>query len=292
MAYYLIWFLWLLGFSFLWKINRLKNIPTSKTNLPPVSIIIPARNEEDNLKRLLGSLQGQLPADGEIIVADDHSQDATARVARQYGARVISSAELPDGWVGKTWACWQGAREAKGEVFVFLDADTFLEPSGLAKLLAGFSERESFLSIQPYHQMQKPYEQLSAYFNIIALAGSNAFTILGSRIKPLGGFGPCLVCRKDGLLQHRRPSKGCRGEILENLALGKEFRKAGLEIRCFGGKGILQFQNVPPGIQVHGRWIYQELRGWFQGHFPDQLDPDFGLGFRWDGCYAPSHPVL
>ena len=249
MAYYLIWFLWLLGFSFLWKINRIKTMPAPKTNSPPVSIIIPARNEEDNLKGLLGSLQGQLPADGEIIVADDHSQDATARVARQYGARVISSAELPDGWVGKTWACWQGAREAKGEVFVFLDADTFLEPTGLAKLLAGFSEREAFLSIQPYHQMQKPYEQLSAYFNIIALAGSNAFTILGSRIKPLGGFGPCLVCRRTDYFNIGGHQK-VPGEILENLALGKAFRRAGLEVRCFGGKGILHFRMYPQGFKA------------------------------------------
>jgi 4,4'-diaponeurosporenoate glycosyltransferase len=116
-------------------------------------------------------------------------------------------------------------------------------------LLAGFSEREAFRSIQPYHQMQKPYEQLSAYFNIIALAGSNAFTILGSRIKPLGGFGPCLVCRRTDYFNIGGHQK-VPGEILENLALGKEFRRAGLEVRCFGGKGILHFRMYPQGFKA------------------------------------------
>jgi 4,4'-diaponeurosporenoate glycosyltransferase len=248
MAYFLIVFLWLLGFSFLWRIQRINTPALPAVPAAPVSIIIPARNEQDNLKRLLGSLQGQLRTDDEVVVVDDHSLDATAKVARQYGARVISSAELPAGWVGKTWACWQGVQNARGEFLIFLDADTFLEPAGLTRILASFSEEGHFLSIQPYHKMRKPYEQLSAYFNVIALAGSNAFTVLGSRVKPRGGFGPCLACRKNHYFQvggHR----AVRGQILENLALGHEIRKAGLEIRCFGGKGVLSFRMYPQGFK-------------------------------------------
>ena len=124
----------------------------------------------------------------------------------------------------------------------------FLSLSGLSRLLAVFLEKGSFLSIQPFHQMEMPYEQLSAYFNIIAMAGSNAFTPLGSWIKPLGGFGPCMVCRKEDYFKIGGHQK-VAAEIIENFILGKEFRKAGLESRCLGGKGILNFQNVSQGFK-------------------------------------------
>jgi len=76
--------------------------------LPALSVIIPARNEEKNLDRLLAipGAGGLLP--DEILVVDDHSEDATYEVGIRAGCTVIRSAEIPEGWVGKTWACWQG----------------------------------------------------------------------------------------------------------------------------------------------------------------------------------------
>lgn len=244
----LILLLWLLGFLFFWKVPRLK-IDTSSATLPfPLSIIIPARNEEINLRRLLDSLKGQLSSESEIIVVDDHSEDTTAMIANTFGVKVINSAELPRGWLGKPWACWQGALQARQPVLVFLDADTFIEPGGLSRLALFFSEKESFTSVQPFHQMERPYEQLAAYFNVIAMAGTNAFTFLSSRLKPLGGFGPCMICRKEDYFRvggHQRVA----AEIIENFILSQEFRKAGLEIRCLGGKGILNFRMYPQGFK-------------------------------------------
>jgi 4,4'-diaponeurosporenoate glycosyltransferase len=240
--------LWFLGFLFFWKIHRVEESIGLSPNPLPVSIIIPARNEEKNLSHLLDSLKGQLASESEIIVVDDHSEDTTALVAGDFKVDVIASSELPQGWVGKTWACWQGALKAKQPILVFLDADTFFEPGGLSRLLAVFSEKGSFLSLQPFHLMKRPYEQLSAYFNIIAMAGSNAFTFLGSRIKPLGGFGPCMVCRKEDYFKIGGHQK-VAAEIIENIILGKEFRKIGLEIRCLGGKGILNFRMYPQGFK-------------------------------------------
>ena len=102
--------------------------------LPSLSIIIPARNEEANLRRLLPSLRkldyaGQL----EIIVVDDASEDATAVVAQQYACKVISVERLPDGWHGKPNACHQGALAAKNEWFLFTDADTCHDPCSASR---------------------------------------------------------------------------------------------------------------------------------------------------------------
>jgi hypothetical protein len=99
--------------------------PTYVTQpLPPLSIIIPARNEAHNLTRLLPSLTAvHYPGPLEIIVVDDQSEDETAVIAAQYGTRIIRTSPT-NGWLGKTNACHQGAAIANGEWLLFTDADT------------------------------------------------------------------------------------------------------------------------------------------------------------------------
>ena len=116
--------LWATGWIVLGRERRCgrgKTIPSVSGG--QLSIIIPARNEETNLPKLLRSLTAQSPQPREIIVVDDASTDRTAEVAQQFGARVIRSLPLPNGWRGKTWACHQGAQVATGEMLLFLDAD-------------------------------------------------------------------------------------------------------------------------------------------------------------------------
>lgn len=191
-------------------------------------------------------------APGETIVVDDHSEDETAAVAKKWGCTLIRSPNLPPGWLGKSWACWQGALAARGEILLFLDADIFLTHDGFAKILSAFSQNGDILSVQPYHRMKKLYEQLSAFFNIITMAGLNAFTPLGLKLKPAGAFGPCLMCPKEDYLR-LNGHISVRGEILENMALGKAFIKKGYRVSCYGGKGSLEFRMYPEGIMPLGQ---------------------------------------
>ncbi|NLD39169.1 MAG: glycosyltransferase family 2 protein [Desulfatiglans sp.] len=130
--------------------------------IPKISIIIPARNKENNLPVLLTSLKNQTLLPFEIIVVNDNSTDGTARIAEENGAHVIYSTPLPDGWLGKPWVCYQGAQQAKGDIFIFLDADTFLEPDGLERIIANH-EGSGVISIFPYHRIKKPYEAFSVF---------------------------------------------------------------------------------------------------------------------------------
>ena len=110
--------------------------------LPALSIIVPARNEADNLQQLLPSLAStSYPGPVEIIVVDDNSADETACVARDLGACVISLAGMPEGWSGKTYACHRGAEVARGEWLLFTDADTVHHPRGPEQVVA-YAERE------------------------------------------------------------------------------------------------------------------------------------------------------
>src|SRR4051812_27792592 len=110
---------------------------------PFVSIVVPARNEEKNLPRLLPSLLGQRYPRFEVIVVDDKSTDGTPQVLEEWQARderlhVVRGEDLPreEGWMGKPHAMMQGARIAKGEWLLFTDADTRHEPKSLSSTVA------------------------------------------------------------------------------------------------------------------------------------------------------------
>ena len=107
---------WAAGFLVLGRLRQCVSAAVwESASVEGLSIIIPARNEEENLPTLLRSLAAQSVRPGEIIVVDDASTDHTAEVARQNGARVVNSLPLPEGWRGKTWACHQGAQAAAGQ---------------------------------------------------------------------------------------------------------------------------------------------------------------------------------
>ncbi|MFI5265751.1 MAG: glycosyltransferase [Chloroflexota bacterium] len=109
--------------------------PAEAQSLPPVTIIIPARNEERNLALLLASLKALDYPGREIIVIDDASTDGTARVAEEHGATVLRVEGPPPGWKGKPFACWTGAQRATGDWLLFTDADTVHQPESLDRVM-------------------------------------------------------------------------------------------------------------------------------------------------------------
>jgi len=248
---------WVPAFLLLFRISSCRVLTYRNIHNPSVSVIIPARNEEHTLPNLLDSLAGQLSSEVEVIVVDDHSEDRTKAVAEKSAVKVLESLPKPEGWLGKAWACYQGARIASGEILVFLDADTVLEKNGLKNIIESYVEKDGVLSIQPYHKMRNLYEQLSAFFNIVMMAGIGAFTVLGSRIKPIGIFGQAVVMKRQHYLDSGGHDK-VKGEILEDLAFGSELQKKGVEIHCLGGKSTISFRMYPNGIR-------ELINGWSKG---------------------------
>ena len=184
---------WLLGFAVFFRVPKCRDAKELPGQIPNISVIIPARNEQENLPVLLDSLEKQDLDVHEIIVVDDSSTDGTAESARRSGAKVVSSEPLPLGWTGKTWACHQGDVSSGGEVLVFLDADLSLEDDGLRRIVSAFLSGEGVLSVLPCHSVRKLYENLSAYFNLLMAMGTGAFTAFGERLQPAGLFGQSLV---------------------------------------------------------------------------------------------------
>lgn len=247
MAYVIVCF-WLLGFFFLWHIPKLKKGQKGPFDNSRLSVIIPARNEEKNLDRLLDSIDRQIVKPDEVIVVNDQSEDATAEIGQKYGHKVITASTSDEGWLGKPWSCWLGANAALHDILLFLDADTFLESEALCMLLSTFRVNEGLLTVQPYHKIERNYERLSAVFNIIAMAGLNAFTPLKRRTKPAGAFGPLMMCRKDHYFRVGG-HKTAKNSVLESIPLGRAFMAAGLEVYCYGGKGTISYRMYPEGLR-------------------------------------------
>jgi glycosyltransferase involved in cell wall biosynthesis len=107
---------------------------------PGVSVLIPARNEERSVGAAVQSVLASAGVELEVIVLDDHSEDATAEIVRKLAAedsrvRLEQAPPLPAGWCGKQFACYTLSRRARHPVLTFLDADVRLAPDALARMV-------------------------------------------------------------------------------------------------------------------------------------------------------------
>ncbi|MDP8954068.1 MAG: glycosyltransferase [Actinomycetota bacterium] len=238
---------WCAGWWLLWRVPTPVSGGTDPLgSLPAVSVVVPARDEQEALPVLLASLVPELHAGDEVIVVDDHSSDATADVARRGGAMVVSAPALPAGWQGKSWACQTGAGAASNGLLVFLDADTRLEPGGLDRLRRAAALTGGLYSVQPWHEVVRPHERLAALFNLVAMMGTGAFTPR-ARARTVGAFGPCLVT---SVADYRAVGShaSVRGAVLDDLALAERYRDAGLPVTLRGGRGTITFRMYPAGL--------------------------------------------
>jgi chlorobactene glucosyltransferase len=221
--------------------------PLPEDRSPLVSIIVPARNEAANIARCLASILSSSYPNFEVIVVDDRSSDATgdrARAAAPGDTRltVIAGAELPQGWFGKTWACWQGYEAAKGELLLFTDADTWHGPMLLPRAVAMLADRRadlvSLLQRQEAHTFWERLVQ-PLFFG----AGGLIFALNGGMVRMNESRDPrkaaangqfILVTRGsyEAVGGHRRIA----GTVVEDLRLAFEYRKAGL-------RGLLAFTD-------------------------------------------------
>jgi 4,4'-diaponeurosporenoate glycosyltransferase len=256
---------WLAGLVLLWRV-RTPPRATVAGLAAAVSVVIPARNEAHNLPRLLASLQAQREGPLEVLVVDDGSVDGTASVARAAGVGVLDAGPPPTGWLGKPWACHQGAAAARGDVLLFLDADTWLAPDGVARLAAVHQAGAGgLLSVQPFHRVERPYEQLSAVCNVVPVLASGMAAPGNPR--PSVAFGPCLVTRATALAAVGGFA-AVRDQIVEDAALARAFRGAGRPVRCLGGGDTVSFRMYPDGVRSLVQGWTKNLAGGATGVAP------------------------
>jgi chlorobactene glucosyltransferase len=229
--------------------------------LPPVSVIVPARDEASNVRRCLESLAASTYPDFEVVVVDDRSTDDTARLARAVApghARrilVMDGAELPEGWLGKPWACWQGARAAEGRLLLFTDADTIHEPTLLERAVLGLlEERADLLTVVGSQLMLTFWEKLvqpQVFFTMI---------MRFPRFEALGRTGSWRDAIANGqFMLFRREAyeaigghEAVKDEVVEDLVLAQIVKRAGLALRIRGAEDVLatrMYRSLPHLIE-------------------------------------------
>jgi hypothetical protein len=114
--------------------------PKQSGQVPPVSVLIPARNEGRSIRAAIDSVLFTRGVEFELIILDDHSTDQTAAIVQAAAAcdsrvRLIESAPLPSGWSGKQFACYQLALAARHDLLLFVDADVRLAPDAIPRLV-------------------------------------------------------------------------------------------------------------------------------------------------------------
>ena len=159
-------------------VPRLLPRKLESTATPMVSILVPARNEEAVIERCLRSLQQQDYPNYEIILLDDESSDTTAKIASELGFahtgpyHMVSGKPLPEGWVGKPWACYQLSQVAQGDYLLFTDADTDHAPFALSAAIAeAIESRSDLLTVWPAQETKTWSEKLVIPILFVAAAG-------------------------------------------------------------------------------------------------------------------------
>jgi chlorobactene glucosyltransferase len=213
---------------------------------PLVSILIPARNEELNIKQCVNSVLAQNYADFEVIVLDDNSSDATPQILAEISSqekrlRLILGENLPAGWSGKNWACHQLSKAAIGDVLLFMDADTFMRPAALSATVGALADNQTgLLSALPAEETVTWGEKLIvpiihwAIFCIMPLA-----LAFKKRIPAFSVSHGQYMCFTREAYKIFGGHAAVRNRIVEDKEITRLVVKAGIKWRLFDGANIL-----------------------------------------------------
>ncbi len=222
-------------------VRRFDQYPPAK-HLPRVSVLIPARNEARNIAACVTSLLEQDYPDFEVIVLDDHSTDETSHILAQFDPtgsrlRVLKGAPLPEGWLGKHWACHQLYQAATGELLLFTDADTRHASNSLRDSVSAlFAEGADLVTAFPREQVVTWGERL-----LVPIIGFGIYTFIPIRLVQKLRW-PALTITIGQFMLFRRAAyeaiggfEAVRDEVVDDICLGRRIVGGGLEWRLLDG---------------------------------------------------------
>lgn len=233
-----------------WRRDRTPRLDRSA--MPTVSIIVPCRNEEANVIPLLRSLQAMEGIEPEFIIVDDGSSDQTVTKATAMGVRVLQAPERPSGWIGKSWACWQGAHAARGQVLLFTDADTRHAPDSLLRAVSFMKDKDAqLISAPPFHLCENKFEKWLGLFHILPMVAAAINECRNPR--RLYAIGQYLLISREAYFQvggHER----VRASLAEDIDLARAVLENSLRYSIFPEAGLYQ-------VQMYASWS-DFWRGW------------------------------
>jgi chlorobactene glucosyltransferase len=216
-------------------------VPNELSVLSSVAIIVPARNEIQNIGLCLDGLRAQTGLSGRwsIIVVDDDSRDGTAAAVERINAEdskvsLASAGELPDGWVGKPHACWRGALLADCDWLCFVDADVRAAPQLVAAAVrTAEAQGIDMLSLHPLQELGSFWERTIMPAGMLVIACAKCLDA-GAKDAVNGQF---LLIRRTVYFQIGGHS-AVRFEIAEDKALATRVMEAGFDLRVLAAERL------------------------------------------------------
>jgi glycosyltransferase involved in cell wall biosynthesis len=222
--------------------------PATANGEPRVSIIVPARNEEENIRETLTRLLALEYSNYEIIAVNDRSTDRTGQIMDEVAAspqardflKAIHVSELPAGWLGKTHAMWTAAQQASGDWLLFTDADVLFRPDALRRAMAyADAECAAHLVVFPCMIMKQPSEKMMiAFFQALFVFGHRPWKVADPKARDHMGVGAFNLVRRsvyDAVGTYRT----LRMEVLDDMKLGKVVKNAGFAQRNVSGDDLI-----------------------------------------------------
>ena len=226
---------------------------------PRVTIIVPARNEEEHIEQSLTQLLQLDHDDYEVIAINDRSTDRTGEAmdrvastaAAQARLKVIHVPELPPHWLGKAHAMWTGATQASGEWLLFTDADVLFRPDSLTRAIAyATAERADHVVLFPDFVMYGPGERMMiAFFQTLFLFGHRPWKVADPNTKDFMGVGAFNLIRRE-VYQAVGTYQALRFEVLDDMKLGKVVKNGGYRQRNVFGRGLLSIRWAKSAMGV------------------------------------------
>lgn len=268
-----------------------RRIGTSKGNPTPapnflISVCIPARNEELVIRRCVESVLNQNYKNFEVLVLDDASVDGTFKILEMLARtksgklRVLEGIPRPDNWLGKPWACDQLADQAKGDIMLFVDADTWMEPDFLTQIAHEFSVNKlSALTVWPQQQVVGFWEKVvipQVYYALTSLLPvryserdprwlPSAFNST-ARKAFAAGCGQCIAFTN--ICYYRIGGHAAvKSKIVEDVELAKMMRLNGLNYKMYRGDASIHCRMYTSENEILSGFRKNFLEG-FSGNIP------------------------
>ena len=268
---------WLLPLLTLPRLARrtpsLSDAPAGSGRL--VSVIVPARNEAATIATVVRSVLDTSYSPFELLVVDDRSSDSTAAVVESLPAdprlRLVRGEELPDGWYGKPWACFQGYRHAGGDLLLFTDADTRHHPALLGQAVGALEqENAALVTVSPTQRCVTFWERLvmPQIWFLLALRYHPQTVNRARRASDVIANGQFILTSR-AAYEIAGTHAAVRQEVAEDLALAQTYLAKGLKLHFAFAEQLMEtrmYQGLADLIEGWSKNIY--LGG--RRSFPDE----------------------
>ncbi len=227
---------------------------------PFITVCVPARNEERDIRTCLTSLLRQNYPHFEVICVNDHSTDETGAIIQSLAGkfpnlRYIDGQTLPADWLGKPFALHQAVQHARGDYLIFTDADPVFQPNALTTAVYAMAARDlDMLTLMPGTKFGSFWERAVQPVIFGFIAALSRFKKINSLDHTAAmGFGAFIMVKKD-VYEQIGGHEGVKGEVLEDVMLAKRAKRAGFKLLAADAKAIFSIRMYHSLKEIWTGW--------------------------------------